>query len=156
VEYLGERFESNSGDEDATVYDSRIGNESDYNYTVNTSDVVPDEISLPVDDEDIQACIDDSISGPDIDDDDTVTAGDYSDDDDLEDNLFDTSGGDIRYYNNDSLDIEENVTFDTTGGAVELHIEDDFELGGNVTVRGDSPVFVLSRRRQNWTTVHWI
>ena len=126
VEYLGDRYDD--ADNVTRVYDSRIGNVSEYNYTVDTDTVVSSKIDpLPVTEDDIDDIISSPPAGaqPINSSPATVDAGEYevsSSSDNLTDYTFDTTGGSVKLY--------------VTGGS-SLNIE-------NVTVEGDNPVYVYA------------
>ena len=153
VEYLGDRYENGSGSNVTTVYDSRIGNVSEYNYTVDTDTVVTSKIDpLPVTEDDIdEAIVSPTGAEPTIPSSGSkVTAGDYrtTSGTDLSGHTFDTSSGRIRYLSNSDVDIScssgVTVEFNTTGGPVEIHTPGDLSIDCDISVNGNNPVYIYA------------
>ncbi len=155
VEYLAGRYEVDNiagvlpDDEHTHIYDSRIGNESLYNDTLDlgNSGVLGNvlggsSIDLPeVPDACIRSGTGENLPGPPED----VTAGEYEDVDVPSTVEFDTSAGDISAYLDDShVQLGPNLEFDTSGGTVEIHLQDgtDLRIRQSISVEGHNPVYI--------------
>lgn len=148
VEYLGDRYDGDTflpilgDDTELPVYDSRIGDESDYNHTVDTDSF--DEIDpLPVTGDDIDACIQDT-GGDQLPGGDTVESGVYSENSNINIgsnySTFDTSSGVISVYAENNV-IVDSVEFDTSGGEIEFYVDGNLNINdGDISVNGSNPV----------------
>jgi hypothetical protein len=151
VEYLGDRYEGDpsalpvclspplppicSGSTtNVSLYDSRIGNVSDYSYTVDTDTVVsPSGVDDPIDPHPVTTTdIADIIASP--------PAGLQT---------FPSSPAVVdegEYEVSSSSDNLKDYTFDTTQGSITLYVTGGSSLNiKNVSVEGGSPVYVYAQ-----------